>query len=309
MDKSPHKQGAGQQGPGDNHDPLRRAAAGAESGGSFLGTLREWMDALVIAFVLAMFIRTFVVELFKIPSGSMSPTLLGDVVAEGPAIDEAGEKNTYLFIMAQPQAGVVQGEIQIYEKDPQGVWRYQGKNYFPRLTPSQQILIQEKAHREEHRIFVNKFAYWFKRPDRGDIVVFKVPFEKDWSIHARADGFVSPQVPPYNRNTSVYVKRAAAFEGETVEIRRDDPEHRLYIDGRPLDEPEIFRNTQYFPPKYSMAPMLSYLDKVPPGEVWMLGDNSDNSLDSRYWGGVPEPNLRGKAFLRYWPIRKFRFLS
>lgn len=305
--------GAGGVGRPPADDALRRVAAQADSGPGFLGSLREWLDALIIAFVLAMFIRTFVVELFKIPSGSMSPTLLGDWVAEGQALDESGQARQFLLIANRPQTVTdmerMPVQVQVYQKDASGNYRYQGKRFGSSLTPSQQMLLDEKGHREEHRIFVNKMAYWFKPPDRGDIVVFKVPLKKEPSVYIRADGVNVPVRHTYNRNTSVYVKRAVAFGGEEVMIR--DGDERLYINGQPLTEPPIFQQRQYFPPQYNgFGPREKvYYDKVPEGQVLMLGDNSDNSLDSRYWGSVPQENLRGKAFLRYWPWRKFKFLE
>ena len=294
-------------------DPLRRLAEQADSGPGFLAHLRDWLDALVIAFVLAMFIRTFVVELFKIPSGSMSPTLLGDWVAEGQALDEGGQPHQYLLIASRPQTAIdmerLPVQVQVYQKDASGNYRYQGRRFGSSLTPTQQILLDEKGHREEHRIFVNKMAYWFKQPKRGDIVIFKVPLKKEPSVYQRADGVNVPVRHIYNRNTSVYVKRAVAFGGEEVMIRKGD--ERLYVNGKPVTDPPIFQQRQYFPPEYNVFGVREdvFYDKVPEGQIFMLGDNSDSSLDSRYWGGVPVANLRGKAFLRYWPWRKFKFLE
>ncbi len=304
-DKGPGKSSGGRASAPSGGTPLRELAGTGETGGGIISSMREWIDALIIAFVLAMFIRTFVVELFKIPSGSMSPTLLGDYIAEGPAQDDTGQTRQYLFVMpgSAQTAAITVGEIQVFSKDASGEYHYEGKSHHSQLSMSQQLLISEKIHREEHRIFVNKMAYWFQPPDRGDIAVFKVPFELEPSVHRRADG-VETGVHPYNRNTSVYVKRTVALPGETVEIRPGD--QRLHVNGKPVVDPPVFKHRQYRPPGMPGEP---YLDKVPEGEVFMFGDNSDNSLDSRYWGGVPLENFRGKAFLRYWPLRKFKFLS
>ena len=256
--------------------------------------LREWIDALVIAFVLAMFIRTFVVELFKIPSGSMSPTLLGDLVAEGAAVDPNGQSHWYLLIKDR-----MTDNVQVFRKETAGHYSYEGKRWAGALTTSQKDLLNQYLHLEEHRIFVNKFAYWFKKPDRGDIVVFRVPFEKGPTVYSR-NGFHF-DVSPYERERGVYVKRAVAFGGELAEIGNDQ---RLHIDGKIVSDPQIFEVLRYYIPQ-----TREYSVQVPEGNVLMFGDNTDASYDSRHWGPVPYENLRGKAFFRYWPWRKMRFLN
>lgn len=261
---------------------------------TFLGYLREWADALVIAFVVAMFIRMFVVELFKIPSGSMSPTLLGDWVAEGVATDREGNSHDYLLIIDPME------NVQIFEKQPDGYYDYQGKQPRFALTASQQVLLGADVHREEHRILVNKFAYWFKQPDRGDVVIFRVPFKSKPYLYSR-NGIDIPG-HPYNRNESVYVKRAVAFGGERIAIGED---RHLYINGEQVTEPEILSKLQYLSPGGG----ASYDITVPEEHLVVLGDNSDNSLDSRYWGPLPENLLRGKAVVRYWPVKDKWFLT
>ncbi len=275
-------------------DPLRELAEGEEEGQGFLASLREWADALVFAFVLAMFIRTFVVELFKIPSGSMSPTLLGDFVAEGPANDHNNQSGWYLMIKDRGS-----DSVQVFHKNSKSVFEYEGRQAIVTLTTSQRDLLR-LLHLEEHRIFVNKFAYWFRKPDRGDISVFRVPFQKDPGEYER-NGHIFP-VKPFNRNQGVYVKRVVGFGGEELMI---DPDQRLRVNGEVVREPVVFERLRYNTtdrtPEYSV--------KVPEGQVIMFGDNTDNSEDSRYWGGVPLDNLRGKAFFRYWPLKKWSFLN
>ncbi len=275
-------------------DALLKAAHGTT--GSVLRVLREWSDALIIAFLLAMFIRTFCLELFKIPSGSMSPTLLGDIVAEGPAVDSNGDTNHYLIIADQ------RGErVQVFKRGSDNNYHNEGRSYLSLLTNSQRTLLRSKGHREEHRILVNKFAYWFSKPERGDIVIFRVPFGKEESIYTR-DGHPF-SVPVFNRNMAVYVKRCVANEGERVSIADDG---RLQIDGAPVQEPKYLRDIGRYKPAPAGAP---FDITVREGETFVFGDNTDNSLDSRYWDGVPYANLRGKAFLRYMPLSKFGFLN
>ena len=116
------------------------------------------------------------------------------------------------------------------------------------------------------RVLVAKFWYSFAEPKRGQIIVFKYP------VDPKRD----------------FVKRLIALPGETVEII----EGTVHIDGEPLIEPYVKNRDG--------------LDcgaiEVPEGQYFMLGDNRPNSQDSRFWGFVPEANIKGPAFIRYWPI-------
>lgn len=163
-----------------------------------LSSLRELIESIAIAVILAVIIRMFIIEPFYIPSGSMEPTL------------------------------------QIND-----------------------------------RIIVNKLAYNFGEPERGDIVVFKYP--KDPS-----------------RN---FVKRLIAKPGEVVELR----DSKLYINGKLIEEDYLPEGMEYV----DYGPL-----KVPEGEYFMLGDNRNFSEDSRFWGTLPEDNIIGKAVLIYWPINR-----
>lgn len=278
----------------DGISPLDAVAARDSVG--ILAYMREWLDALVIAFVLAMFIRTFVVELFKIPSGSMSPTLLGDFVAEGKAYDDKSESAIFLLIQDRRQA-----TVQLFRKLPNGDWHYDGRKPMYQLTASQNLLLQDQLHLEEHRIFVNKFAYWFEPPKRGDIIVFRVPFTLNSTEGYERNG---AQFSPYHytRSQSTYVKRCVGLPGERIEIRSDQ---HVYINGEQVTNPKAISRIQYTTTELTKE----YDITVPEGHVVALGDNSDNSADSRYWGPLPVENLRGKAFLRYWPLKKMRFLN
>jgi len=244
-----------------------------------------------------MFIRTFCVELFKIPSGSMSPTLLGDIVAEGPAVDSSGDTHQFLII-ANPRD---HESVQVFRRASDNHYENLGRSYLSLLTGSQRDLLRSKGHREEHRILVNKFAYWFSKPERGDIVIFRVPFGTETDSYVR-DGHPF-NVPVYNRDMSVYVKRCVANEGERVSIGQDG---HLLIDGQPVETPSIFSRIRRYKPAPANAPFDL---TVQPGELFVFGDNTDNSLDSRYWDGVPYANLRGKAFMRYMPLKKMGFLD
>ena len=140
------------------------------------------------------------------------------------------------------------------------------------------------------RIFVNKFIYGAKvpftgirfprlrEPERGDIIVFRSPVEPDKFL----------------------VKRLVAKSGDTVEIRN----HHIWINGKPLEAPLILKSITYY--NRGEYGRTGKPVKVPEGYYFCLGDNSLNSVDSRYWGFVPAKNLAGKVFLIHWPVHRIR---
>ena len=128
------------------------------------------------------------------------------------------------------------------------------------------------------RIFVSRFAYRTSAPERGDVAVFIYPVDK------KRD----------------FIKRIVGLPGETVEIR----DGHVLIDGSPVSNPSPIVHNTY----YSIGPYGSDRIRVPEGTYFVLGDNSGNSKDSRYWGFVPQENLKGKAFLIYWPLRRIQRL-
>jgi len=120
------------------------------------------------------------------------------------------------------------------------------------------------------RIFVNKLIYYgLPEIERGDIVVFWYP----------------------NDPSKSYIKRVIGLPGETVEVRDD----RILIDGRELVEP-------YLDPRRNVSPRTRAPVYIKPHYFFVMGDNRDNSSDSREWGLVPEKYIYGKALFRYWPF-------
>lgn len=172
--------------------------------------VREWIEALLIAAIIALVIRTFVASPFKIPTSSMRPTLM-----------------------------------------------------------------------EGDRIFVNKFIYRFRAPERGEVIVFKFP-----------------QNPK-----KAYIKRLAASGGEVAEII----DGSLMIDGEPVTSPDTLSQRYYY--NRGNFGQGGQPISVPEGSFYVLGDNSRNSRDSRYWGFVPEKNLIGKASFIWWPPRRFELIK
>jgi signal peptidase I len=175
-------------------------------------TAREYAEALGVALLLALVIRTFVVQAFKIPSGSMLPTLqIGDHILVNKFI------------------------------------------YGPRFeVPLTQLSLGQLPG--------------FREPRAGDIVVFIYPRERDKD----------------------FIKRIVAVEGQTVETDG----RKLLVDGKEVTEP--FAHYE----KRDHVEFGPY--KVPAGHVFVMGDNRDESYDSRFWGPVPVEDIKGLAMVIYW---------
>ncbi len=180
---------------------------------------REYFESIVIAVILALFIRTFVVQAFKIPTGSMEPNLLiGDHLLV----------NKFVFA--------------------------------PTVSAVEQALLPVRPVR------------------RGDIVVFKYPEDPERD----------------------FIKRVIGLPGETVELKQ----HRILINGQAVDEPYAHYMTRGSgglsestsdDVRENYGPVV-----VPAGSVFAMGDNRDNSQDSRYWGFLPVQHIKGRALMIYW---------
>jgi signal peptidase I len=224
----------------------RRARQRAEAKKGSL--LRELPVLLLVAFVLALIVKTFFVQAFFIPSGSMEQTLHGCTGCTGD------------------------------------------------------------------RVLVNKIPYWFGEPEPGDIVVFKGP--DTWTPEvtvAEPDNWFSGALLWLGRTVGVappseddFVKRVIAVGGQTVQCC--DPEGRVTVDGRPLDEPYIFENSPI--DQRAFGPVT-----VPDGRLWVMGDHRSASADSkvhmgdRYSGTIGVDDVIGKAALIVWPVSRFGLLD
>jgi signal peptidase I len=187
---------------------------------------REYFESLVIAVVLALFIRTFVVQAFKIPTGSMEQNLL---IGDHLLVNK--------FVLGPQRSGLERA-----------------------LLPMKDI-------------------------QRRDVVVFKYPEDPERD----------------------FIKRVIGLPGDQIELRRK----RVYLNGQLLDEPYVYylENPPPLPqemdspasqgtsgdPREEYGPVT-----VPPGHFFVMGDNRDNSQDSRYWGFLPRENVKGRALVIYW---------
>jgi signal peptidase I len=177
--------------------------------------IREYAESIIIAIILALVIRTFVVQAFKIPSGSMEDTLaIGDHILVSKFI--YGVKIPYLNTVLLP----------------------------------------------------------LKDPQRGDIVVFKFPLDpkKD------------------------FIKRVVGLPGDVVEVR----EKAVYVNQKRVNQDfTVFSDPRSIPgnvrPRDNLGPVT-----VPKDGLFVMGDNRDESFDSRFWGFVPLRDVSGKAFIIYW---------
>lgn len=179
-------------------------------------TVREYFESILVAVVLALFVRTFVFQAFKIPTGSMKPNLLvGDHLIV----------NKFIFA--------------------------------PTASPIERTLLPMRPIR------------------RGDIIVFKFPEEPERD----------------------FIKRVIGLPGETLELRNQT----VVINGQPLTEPYAH---YLFPPsvdgqsddiRRKYGPVT-----VPDAHFFMMGDNRDDSQDSRFWGFLPQSYVKGRALFIYW---------
>lgn len=137
---------------------------------------------------------------------------------------------------------------------------------------------------EGDRILVSQFIYYFTTPKVGDVVVFE-----------------TENTPAAKDNKPYFIERVVGLPGDTIEIT---PEGRLKRNGELLEKPDIFAHNRYYPSQSTHQTIF----KVPKGKVFVFGDNSRNSFDSRVLGGIPLEDVTGKAIFRYWPPNRIGFI-
>ena len=192
---------------------IRKAQASGQP--SNKSAVRESVEAIFIALVVALFIRTFVVQAFKIPSGSMENTL---------AIGDHLLVNKFIYGTKVP--------------------------------------------------FTDKRIMEVRDPERGDIIVFRYPRDPGKDFIKRVIGTPGDRVEI--RDKKVFINGIPYVTG-----------HELYKDKEGLGEGQV--------PRDNFGPVT-----VPARSYFVMGDNRDESYDSRYWGFVPRDNILGEAFIKYW---------
>jgi signal peptidase I len=197
-------------------------AAAARARARSKSTLREYLEAIVLAVVLTIVIRGLVVQAFRIPTGSMEDTLLvGD----------------FLFVNKM----VYGSEIDI------GLG---GERFFYYRFPA------------------------IREPKPGEVIVFRYPEDPSRD----------------------FIKRCVAVAGQQVEIR----DKVLYVDGKAREEPYVVHKDPRIIPRETASRDNFGPYVVPQGHLFMMGDNRDNSHDSRFWGALPRDLVKGKAMFIYW---------
>ncbi len=152
------------------------------------------------------------------------------------------------------------------------------------------------------KVLVSKLSYRLHDPRRGDIVVFECPPTARCDNHpsrgnalVRAARWVGERAGVVQPSTEDYIKRVIALPGETVEGHGG----RVFVDGHLLDEPYLPR---------AMATAEFGPVTVPSGRLWVMGDNRNQSQDSRFFGPIDSGTVIGRAVLRVWPVPRLGFL-
>lgn len=283
---------------------------------------RENVEVILVAIVIAAGVRAYLLEPFKIPTGSMQPTLNGMIgtVTAGPAPNIATRAfefvvrgRTYLDVVAK-EDDIVTGMAE-QTKLNYFTWTdvqcASGRHYsvFAPLAVVRDTFGVGRAPLVKGQpivrgyvdngdfVLVNKLAYNFAPPRRGDVFVFRT---------TGISGIEDAPNFPRDLGSQHYIKRLAGLPGDTLRIAQPD----LFIDGKRAGEPGFVRvmSLENGYHGYSNPAGGEFLtdpeDTVTlrAHRYFALGDNSFNSSDSRYWGFVPEKNITGKAFVAFWPF-------
>ena len=279
---------------------------------------RENVEVILVAVVVAVGIRSYFLQPFKIPTGSMQPTLNG--IIGHPTNDPAPNmlrQVAEFFILGRNYINVVSAEDDRVEQillKKYGFFfsfsrviceRQEFLVYVPPETLRQDFkvvpgnrykkgeIIARGAVDTGDQVFVDKVSYNFVKPHRGDVFVF------------RTDAiFGIPDDP--ETGAPFYIKRLSGLPGD--ELRIDPP--LLYVNGKVAEGYGFARVMAAKPPYRGYAPGRDYLSdsskpyRVPEHRYFAMGDNSYNSYDSRWWGPVPEENLVGRGLFVYWPFNR-----
>jgi len=311
------------------------------------------IEVFFVAIVIAFGIRSYILQPFKIPTGSMQPTLYGlvathtvedetpnllmqckdwltgssyyNVVANHSGYLDAREpltEHSFMGFFTHTRLHFTDGETQWIwapmrqlATDQQftlGFWNYlnlpvsiDGTAITPDAQTLQNVrgaaggyvskgqLLARGTIKTGDNVLVNKFAYHFRQPSRGEVFVFTTKNIR--GIENRGD-FDKLQ------GSQHYIKRLVGVPGDTLEVKSP----QLWINGRSAEEPGIQRvaGMQGDYKGYGNIELLTQGKsvKLQEDQYWAMGDNSYQSSDSRYWGHVPERNLVGPALFCYFPL-------
>lgn len=287
---------------------------------------RENVEVFLVAIVIAAGIKAYILQPFRIPTGSMQPTLYGivgtptnnpppnplvrafefvclgrhyiDLKAKETDIVLGLKEKTYLNFFTFTEIVMRNGSYTLFvPRDPLA-------RYF-NVRPGRQYQAGETiacGHMDTgDQVFVDKVSYNFVKPAAGDVFVFKT------TGISKIESGLDPEM-----GSQHYIKRLAGLPGQTLRI--EPP--RLFINGQ---VPDLFVFQRVMSMKdgyngYSNAPEgsggFTYLGspsetfKIPAKNYFALGDNSYHSRDSRDWGCVPERNVAGRGLFVYWPFTK-----
>ena len=163
--------------------------------------------------------------------------------------------------------------------------------YIPSASMVPQLRVNDK-------IVVSRISYRLHRPRRGDVIVFDRPPGAALDPHTVTTGgplaFVTRRLGLVPR-TDEFVKRVVGLPGEVVEGRNG----HVYVSGALLVEP-------YLRPGLRTEPFAAH--RVPPGQLWVMGDNRGDSEDSRFFGTIRTKAIVGRAILKVWPVTDLSFL-
>lgn len=285
--------------------------------------LAENIESLVIAIVLAVSFQATLLKPFRIPTGSMQPTLYGmtghpeTTSAPSPilrVIDFVQLGRSYIHCTAKTEEMILRLEEKTllnfftFTKviTSQGTYRLfaprdvllRDFNVRPGRLLAQGEIIAHGYVQAGDQIFCDRISYAFRQPKAGDVFVFiTTGIQRIEMLHP-------------DEGSQYYVKRLAGTPGTALQI--DPP--RLFINGAIPTQPSFLRvmseenGYQGYSNECSNGGTAPYLGSpddrfvVPPHSFFALGDNSYNSWDSRYWGIVPEQNVIGRALFVYWPF-------
>lgn len=271
--------------------------------------VRENVEVLLVALAVAMAFRCYFLQPFKIPTGSMQPTLYGIHYKpqDGAALWDHQPLRYLQWLvfgewyveMRSEATGRVRGPI-----DQGGVLIYDIGGLVHPIPRGMaigmkageevvrgQVIARGKRISGDH-LFVNRVRWNFFRPRRGEVMVFR-----------------TDDIPVLDDKKTHYIKRMCGLPGERVQIVPP----LILVNGKPVDDAPMIEAIQRRAPGYAGYVLAegvgadylgstSTVRRLGPREYLACGDNTRYSFDGRYWGPVPEKNLVGPAALVYWPI-------